>query len=460
MTACPGDATPVVAASGALTFSARGFAPGSTVEIAIETLDDVVLDAGSPTADPAGQATGTVTLPPELLGGTRFTLTAHGVATSGAPVFARSSMQMVAASPGLCPAVDRVTTGLDVAIDVAVLANDTAGAVAIDPTTLAVEPGAAGTTTVAGGLVHYVPALGFVGEDTFTYRVCRTDGVCARGIAHVTIDPACTIVGTPGDDELIGTEGDDVICGLGGNDTILGLGGDDILIGGPGSDLLVGGTGSDRLLGGENDDLFDTDDTDSTDAAPGETVDTSEPPPPVACGPQPLAGCATATAAKSTLSITNTSVDAKDTLKWKWLGTTGALADFGDPVAGAPAIRLCVYDGSTATQPLRTVTIPAGGTCNGKPCWKRLGSTSQPKGFSFADKAATSGVASAKLVPAPKARLQVKGKGSQLAPPALGLTLPVTVQLVIGDGTAATCWETVYTAVQKNGPTVLKAKGP
>ena len=94
------------------------------------------------------------------------------------------------------------------------------------------------------------------------------------------------------------------------------------------------------------------------------------------------------------------------------------------------------------------------------PCWKRLGSTSQPKGFSFADKAATSGVASAKLVPAPKARLQVKGKGSQLAPPALGLTLPVTVQLVIGDGTAATCWETVYTAVQKNGPTVLKAKGP
>jgi len=56
--------------------------------------------AGSPTADPAGQAAGTVTLPPELLAGTRFTLTAHGIATSGAPVFARSSMQMVAASKG------------------------------------------------------------------------------------------------------------------------------------------------------------------------------------------------------------------------------------------------------------------------------------------------------------------------------------------------------------------------
>jgi hypothetical protein len=62
-------------------------------------------------------------------------------------------------------------------------------------------------------------------------------------------DPACTIEGTGGDDELIGTSGDDVICGFDGHDTIEGRGGDDILIGGPGDDLLAGNAGNDELYG-------------------------------------------------------------------------------------------------------------------------------------------------------------------------------------------------------------------
>ena len=63
--------------------------------------------------------------------------------------------------------------------------------------------------------------------------------------------PACTIVGTPGNDLLFGTNGRDVICGLGGNDVLDGNGGNDVLDGGPGDDVLIGGPGQDVLRNGE-----------------------------------------------------------------------------------------------------------------------------------------------------------------------------------------------------------------
>jgi len=71
--------------------------------------------------------------------------------------------------------------------------------------------------------------------------------------------PACTIIGTSGDDVLTGTSGKDVICGLGGDDEIRGGLGDDVLLGGPGNDrlfgesgvnVLAGDVGQDRLFGG------------------------------------------------------------------------------------------------------------------------------------------------------------------------------------------------------------------
>jgi uncharacterized repeat protein (TIGR01451 family) len=70
------------------------------------------------------------------------------------------------------------------------------------------------------------------------------------------IDPACTIVGTPGDDVLTGTSGNDVICGLAGNDTIQGLAGNDRLDGGLGNDTLDGGDGNDQLFGRDGDDIL------------------------------------------------------------------------------------------------------------------------------------------------------------------------------------------------------------
>ncbi len=62
--------------------------------------------------------------------------------------------------------------------------------------------------------------------------------------------PACTIVGTAGNDSLLGTSGRNVICGLGGNDIIAGSSGNDVLRGGPGNDRIQGDAGNDRLYGG------------------------------------------------------------------------------------------------------------------------------------------------------------------------------------------------------------------
>jgi Ca2+-binding RTX toxin-like protein len=67
---------------------------------------------------------------------------------------------------------------------------------------------------------------------------------------------ACTLTGTPDNDQIQGTSGPDVICGLGGDDQLRGLAGDDVLDGGPGADTLDGGSGTDLLLGGSGEDVL------------------------------------------------------------------------------------------------------------------------------------------------------------------------------------------------------------
>jgi glucose/arabinose dehydrogenase len=84
-----------------------------------------------------------------------------------------------------------------------------------------------------------------------TVRRLTTTGQC------VPPPEACTVLGTPGnDDNLTGTPGADVICGMGGNDQLFGLGGNDLLSGGAGNDRLVGGPGGDVLQGGDGPDDF------------------------------------------------------------------------------------------------------------------------------------------------------------------------------------------------------------
>lgn len=48
----------------------------------------------------------------------------------------------------------------------------------------------------------------------------------------------------------------------------------------------------------------------------------------------------------------------------------------------------------------------------------------------------------------------------RLPMPTLGLTLPVTVHLVIEDGATTECWQTTYTTPIANDTSRIAAKGP
>ena len=54
----------------------------------------------------------------------------------------------------------------------------------------------------------------------------------------------------------------------------------------------------------------------------------------------------------------------------------------------------------------------------------------------------------------------LKGKGSLLQNPMLALTMPVTVQLLIGDGTGTACWQATYSTGKVNTAAKFSAKGP
>lgn len=111
----------------------------------------------------------------------------------------------------------------------------------------------------------------------------------------------------------------------------------------------------------------------------------------------------------------------------------------------------------------RRQQILPGGTCAGKPCWKLLGNVASPTGYKYKNKAATpDGLTDAKLKAGTdgKAQLGLKGKGSLLQNPMLGLTMPATVQLLIGDGTGTACWQTTYSTAKSNIATKFSAKGP
>lgn len=81
---------------------------------------------------------------------------------------------------------------------------------------------------------------------------------------------------------------------------------------------------------------------------------------------------------------------AKVRLAWKWLrGARTDLQDFGSPTqAGGASYAFCVYDYSAGTPALAmSLTVPAGGNCGGKACWKTKGASA----YKFSDSAGTRG---------------------------------------------------------------------
>jgi len=175
-----------------------------------------------------------------------------------------------------------------------------------------------------------------------------------------------------------------------------------------------------------------------------------------ACGPcaacDARAGCIagprpdclpTTSAGASVLKLRDAANDDADLLVWKW--TKGDATTPGK--LGAPTTttnyRLCLYgEGAAASTLMLRADVPAGGVCDGGPCWQRTGDALKyrnaahtPDGISkLVLKAGSTG----------QAKATVKGKGALLPRlPALPLALPLRVQLQAED---ATCFEAVFGA--------------
>jgi len=175
----------------------------------------------------------------------------------------------------------------------------------------------------------------------------------------------------------------------------------------------------------------------------------------VACDPTPRAGCKQpSVAGASPLTLRNGTTADKDSLSWKWgKGSSTTFGELGDPL-GDDHYAFCLYAGTAA--PLLEARAPAGGDCDGKPCWKQLGAPSTPKGYRYGDREWTPDGLKTVLLrsrAAPRAKALVKGRGANLGID-LPLPLPVTAQLQSTD----TCFEVTYPTAQTNDASTFKAR--
>jgi hypothetical protein len=157
--------------------------------------------------------------------------------------------------------------------------------------------------------------------------------------------------------------------------------------------------------------------------------DLINPPPAFACASTPVSGCHEASVGGSSLSLKNSTDDTKDKLNWKWRG---------DDMLGlstSPDRAICIY----APGPVAQVTI------SGSSGWVSKGIE-----IKYANRTGTvGGITKITMKPSSmpgKAKVQVKGAGTNLPDPSMPLTLPATVQLQSSDGE---CWEHVFVGPAK-----------
>jgi hypothetical protein len=186
-------------------------------------------------------------------------------------------------------------------------------------------------------------------------------------------------------------------------------------------------------------------------SAPATMTITVRPANPPLCTGGPVGGCrGSAVPQSGSLTLRDRSPDDEDRLAWKWTrGVATAKADFGNPLA-TTRYQLCVYDASGAT--IAGATAPAGGTCDGRPCWRESasgftfrGATGAANGWRrssvrLALKAGVDG----------KARITAQANGVHVGLRPLPAAQPLTVQLRRSDGP---CWESVFGApARRNQP--------
>jgi cysteine-rich repeat protein len=183
------------------------------------------------------------------------------------------------------------------------------------------------------------------------------------------------------------------------------------------------------------------------------------------CVAAPQTGCFIPTEPeRAQLQIKNDALALKDQVSWKWTkGEATPVGAFGDPF-NTEDYALCIFDESTSTPSvLFRALADAGGVCDGKPCWKTLGTPPAHKGYKFQDKELTpDGFDQLQLKAgiAGKASITAKLKGVNLSSRPLGIpnlpvSLPLRVQLQSSNGQ---CWESTHSRALRNDPAQLSSK--
>jgi hypothetical protein len=160
---------------------------------------------------------------------------------------------------------------------------------------------------------------------------------------------------------------------------------------------------------------------------------------------------------KGSLKIRNSTNDTQDSVKFKWgNGESTDPIEFGNPFT-TTSQSVCIWTGAEESRMEKAyeVTIPPGGQCAGKACWKSMND-----GYRFRDKDATNGGIRKLLIKggdAGRARIVVQGKGP-------GLTVG-SLPLAPADGVARvqirneeTCWEANFSSISQNDSSKFTAR--
>ena len=137
-------------------------------------------------------------------------------------------------------------------------------------------------------------------------------------------------------------------------------------------------------------------------------------------------------------------------------------ADFGNPLTGSTAYRLCVYDDADALAGDLLVDR-AGDACGGEACWKGLGKPAGTKGYRYKDEALTADGVRLLLLRAGvagRSKLILREKGPSGVASALDGATSATVQLFARDAAAPACFSVDLPAVVTNDGLRFKAKTP
>jgi hypothetical protein len=148
-----------------------------------------------------------------------------------------------------------------------------------------------------------------------------------------------------------------------------------------------------------------------------------------------------------------TSVNDKLTWEW-WRGSATEKREFGDPLS-TTSYDLCVFDESAGIPELvMSEHVAAAATCGSKSCWK-----STKTGFTYSDRKLQNGPINSLSLKAGvdgKARITLKGKGTQLGMPSLPLHEEDAVIVQLSNGAA--CWDGHYGSSTRNNVSEFRAK--